>query len=161
LCSQAASGRLILVLEAGCAILASTNGGRIDQQRVTEVFRRLGGPEAAAVTRRDFTELTEESSADFHRVCYPLYSSKPGWAEESRQWIARSTARGVPEPTSLPATSAVLPSTSWPQRGDRQSRQRFERASGGVDTRGQGPYAQSARWVLQLVAGTLGMALAV
>jgi pimeloyl-ACP methyl ester carboxylesterase len=70
--------------------LANTTGGRIDEQRSIEVFRRLGGDEAAAVTQRDFAELTEESSAAFERVCFPLYSGKPGWAEESRQWIARS-----------------------------------------------------------------------
>jgi pimeloyl-ACP methyl ester carboxylesterase len=74
----------------GGIILANTTGGRSDHQRATEVFRRLGGHEAAAVAQRDFTELTEESSADFNRVCFPLYSSKPGWAGESRQWIARS-----------------------------------------------------------------------
>ena len=73
----------------GGIILANTTGGRIDHQRSIELFRRLGGHEAAAVAQRDFTELTEESSADFNRVCYPLYSGKPGWAEESRQRLAR------------------------------------------------------------------------
>jgi proline iminopeptidase len=74
----------------GGIILANTTGGRIDHQRTIEVFRRLGGHEAAVVAQRDFTELTEQSSADFNRVCYPLYSSKPGYAEESRQRLARS-----------------------------------------------------------------------
>lgn len=74
----------------GGIILANTTGGRIDQQRSIEVFRRLGGDEAAAAAQRDFTELTEESSAEFNRICYPLYSSKPGYAEESRQRLARS-----------------------------------------------------------------------
>ena len=27
--------------------------------------------------------------AEFTRVCYPLYSATPGWAEESRQFLAR------------------------------------------------------------------------
>lgn len=74
----------------GGIILANTTGGRMDQQRSIEVFRRLGGNEAAAVAQRDFAEMTEESSADFDRVCYPLYSSKPGYAEESRRRQARS-----------------------------------------------------------------------
>ena len=74
----------------GGIILANTTGGRSDHPRSVEIFRRLGGDEAAAVAERDFTELTEESAAEFNRVCYPLYSSKPGYAEESRQRLARS-----------------------------------------------------------------------
>ena len=74
----------------GGIILANTTGGRIDEQHSIEAFRRLGGDEAAAVARRDLAELTEESAAEFHRVCLPLYSSKPGFAEESRQRMARS-----------------------------------------------------------------------
>jgi hypothetical protein len=31
-----------------------------------------------------------ESAAEFNRVCFPLFGSKPGFAEESRQIIARS-----------------------------------------------------------------------
>ena len=73
----------------GGVILANTTGGRSDQQRVIEAFGRLGGPEAAAVTRRAFTEQSEEVDADFDRLCYPLYSAAPGWAEESRQFLAR------------------------------------------------------------------------
>ena len=74
----------------GGIILANTTGGRIDEQLSIEVFRRLGGDEAAAVAQRDFAELTEESAAEFNRVCFPLFGSKPGFAEESRQIIARS-----------------------------------------------------------------------
>jgi hypothetical protein len=54
------------------------------------MFRRLGGDQAAAVAERDFAELTEESAAEFDRVCLPLFSSKPGFAEELRQRLARS-----------------------------------------------------------------------
>jgi pimeloyl-ACP methyl ester carboxylesterase len=57
---------------------------------VIEAFGRLGGDEAAAVVRRIFAGDTEVSQADFNRVCYPLYSGTPGWAEESRQWMART-----------------------------------------------------------------------
>ncbi len=74
----------------GGIILANTTGGRSDYQRSVEVFRRLGGDEAAAIAERDFAEPTEESLAQFRRVCRPLYSSKPGDAEELRQRQARS-----------------------------------------------------------------------
>jgi len=36
----------------------------------------------------ELTALLDD--AEFNRVCYPLYSSKPGYAEESRQVFARS-----------------------------------------------------------------------
>jgi proline iminopeptidase len=74
----------------GGVILANTTGGRSDHQRSVEIFRRLGGDEAAAVAKRAFTELTEDSEAEFDRVCVPLYSSKPGYTEESRQRRART-----------------------------------------------------------------------
>jgi pimeloyl-ACP methyl ester carboxylesterase len=73
----------------GGVILASTTGGRGDQQRVIEAFGRLGGPEAAAVTRRAYADETGDYQAEFNRVCYPLYSATPGWAGESRQFLAR------------------------------------------------------------------------
>lgn len=74
----------------GGIILANTTGGRPDPQRSVEVFRRLGGDEAAAIAARDFADPTEESLAEFRRVCHPLYSSKPGDAEEFRRLRARS-----------------------------------------------------------------------
>jgi proline iminopeptidase len=74
----------------GGIILANTTGGRLDHQSSIEIFRRLGGDEAAEVAQRTFTELTEESEAEFNRVCLPLYSSTPGYAEHSRQQRARS-----------------------------------------------------------------------
>jgi len=76
----------------GGVILANTTGGHRDEPRVIEAFGRLGGPEAAAIIQRIFardTEETEELQAEFTRVCYPLYSGTPGWAEESRQFLAR------------------------------------------------------------------------
>ncbi len=75
---------------AGGIILASTTGGRSDHKRSIEVFRRLGGEEAAAAAERDFTDPTEESLADFRRVCHPLYSSRPGSTEDLRQRRGRS-----------------------------------------------------------------------
>jgi pimeloyl-ACP methyl ester carboxylesterase len=74
----------------GGVVLANTTGGRFDHQRSVEMFRRLGGDEAAAVAERGFTDLTEESEAEFNRVCLPLYSSRPGYAEESRRLRARA-----------------------------------------------------------------------
>ena len=74
----------------GGVILTNTTGGRSDHPASVEMFRRLGGDEAADVAARDFAELTEQSAEEFNRVCYPLYSSKPGYVEESRQRMARS-----------------------------------------------------------------------
>ena len=73
----------------GGVILASTTGGRSDQQRVIEAFGCLGGPEAADVARRTYADETGDYRAEFNRVCYPLYSATPGWAGESRQFLAR------------------------------------------------------------------------
>lgn len=75
----------------GGIILANTTGGRIDYPASLEIFRRLGGDEAAAVAARDFAEHTEQSANEFNRICHPLYSSRPGFVEESRQGLARST----------------------------------------------------------------------
>jgi hypothetical protein len=73
----------------GGVILANTTGGHSDQQRVIEAFGGLGGPEAAAVIQRICADETEDNQAEFNRVCYPLHSGTPGWAEESRQMQAR------------------------------------------------------------------------
>jgi pimeloyl-ACP methyl ester carboxylesterase len=72
----------------GGVILSNTNAGRADQQQVIEAFGRLGGPEAAAVAQRTYA-YEPGAQAEFLRVCYPLYSGTPGWAEESRQMQAR------------------------------------------------------------------------
>jgi pimeloyl-ACP methyl ester carboxylesterase len=74
----------------GGIILANTTGGRSDPQRSAEVFRRLGGDEAAAAAQRAFTEPARDTSAEYDRVCLPLYSARPGYASESRQRQARS-----------------------------------------------------------------------
>jgi proline iminopeptidase len=73
----------------GGVILTNTTGGRSDPQRVIEGFGRLGGPEAAEVARRTYADKTGDYQAEFRRVCYPLYSATPGWAEESGQFLAR------------------------------------------------------------------------
>ncbi len=71
-------------------VLANTTGGRIDYAGSVEIFRRLGGDEIAAVAAHTFSEPTEESGAEFDRVCHPLYSAKPGYAEESQQRSGRA-----------------------------------------------------------------------
>lgn len=74
----------------GGIILANSTGGRSDHQRSIEVFRRLGGDEAAAAAEREFANPTDDSLAEFRRVCLPLYSRKPDTPEELRQRRSRS-----------------------------------------------------------------------
>ncbi|MBV9092360.1 MAG: alpha/beta hydrolase [Streptosporangiaceae bacterium] len=74
----------------GGIILANTTGGRQDHRSSIEIFRRLGGDEAATIAEREFAEPTAESLAEFRRVCLPLYSSKPSSAEELQQRQTRS-----------------------------------------------------------------------
>jgi pimeloyl-ACP methyl ester carboxylesterase len=71
-------------------ILANTTGGRVDDQLSVDIFRRLGGAEAAAAAERDFAEASAESRAEFRRVCGPLYTSRPWSSEELRQQRTRS-----------------------------------------------------------------------
>ncbi len=79
----------------GGVILANTTGGHRDDPQVIEAFGRLGGPEAAAVIERivaadaEDLKVLAELQAEFNRVCYPLYSATPDWAEESRRFLAR------------------------------------------------------------------------
>jgi pimeloyl-ACP methyl ester carboxylesterase len=74
----------------GAVILTNTTGGHRDEQRVVEAFGRVGGDEAAAAIKRTFTEESQEAYADYLRICYPLYSAKPGWAEEAEVWQAQT-----------------------------------------------------------------------
>ena len=71
-------------------VLSNTTGGRTDHARSIEVFRRIGGDQAAAAARRDFEEITEESAEEFNRVCHPLFSARPGYVEEAHRRIALS-----------------------------------------------------------------------
>lgn len=74
----------------GGVILANTTGGHSDYQRSVEIIRRLGGDETATVAEHCFTDPSEESLAEFRRVCHPLYSSQPSDPGEFRQLRARS-----------------------------------------------------------------------
>ncbi|HXS64337.1 MAG TPA: alpha/beta hydrolase [Streptosporangiaceae bacterium] len=73
----------------GGVILANTTGGHQDHQRVIEAFGRLGGPEAATLIQRIYADQGGDLQAEFNRVCYPLYSATPDWADESRRFLAR------------------------------------------------------------------------
>jgi pimeloyl-ACP methyl ester carboxylesterase len=74
----------------GGIILANTTGGRFDGRCSVEVFRRLGGDEAAAVAEREFLGPTDGSLAEFRRVCHPLYSNRADTVEELQQRRSRS-----------------------------------------------------------------------
>lgn len=74
----------------GGIVLTNTTGGRTDHALSIEVFRRIGGDQAAAVAQRDFEEITEESAEAFNRVCFPLFSTKPGYAEETQRRLRLS-----------------------------------------------------------------------
>jgi pimeloyl-ACP methyl ester carboxylesterase len=76
----------------GGIILGNTTGGRLDYPGSIEVYRRLGGDEAAAAAEREFVMRNAESDAEFARLCSPLHSARPGAAEYSRQESARSIA---------------------------------------------------------------------
>jgi proline iminopeptidase len=73
----------------GAVVLANTTGGHRDESSVIEAFGRVGGPEAAAIIQRIFAKDGENLEAEFNRVCHPLYSATPGWAEESPRFLAR------------------------------------------------------------------------
>lgn len=75
----------------GGVVLSNTTGGRSDYARSIEVFRRLGGGEAAAAAARDFAEVSEGSAAEFNRVCYPLFSARPGFVEEAERRLRLAT----------------------------------------------------------------------
>jgi len=44
---------------------------------------------SAEFWNRTYADETGDYQAEFNRVCYPLYSATPGWAGESRQFLAR------------------------------------------------------------------------
>jgi pimeloyl-ACP methyl ester carboxylesterase len=64
--------------------------------RVSSTHSTTSAPEAAAIIERirtygrgGYAADAEDLQAEFTRVCYPLYSAGPGWAEESRRFLAR------------------------------------------------------------------------
>jgi len=58
-------------------ILASTCARMLVGEELIERFRAVGGDEAADVVRRDLDNSTEETLAEWRRVCGPLMSVNP------------------------------------------------------------------------------------
>jgi len=61
----------------GALILVSTSARFPSTDELVERFRELGGNEAADVARRDLEESTQETLAEWRRVCEPFYSRNP------------------------------------------------------------------------------------
>ena len=92
----------------GGIILANTTGGRSDYGRSVEIFRRLGGDQAAAVAERDFAELTEESAAEFDRVCLPPVQQPARLRRRTPAAIRPVHPDHRRQPALLPPRSATL-----------------------------------------------------
>jgi pimeloyl-ACP methyl ester carboxylesterase len=58
-------------------VLVSTTSRWLDPKETIERFREVGGDEAAEVHRRDLETLSEETAAEWARVCFPLLSRRP------------------------------------------------------------------------------------
>lgn len=70
-------------------ILAATQA-RLDAERVSAAFRRLGGDEAEAVARAFFAGRGDVGGlADYARVCLPLYDRTPEDLDARRRAIAQ------------------------------------------------------------------------
>lgn len=61
----------------GGLVVACSGPRFLGDDEIVERFRELGGPEAAEAMRRDVEEATEESGAEWERVCGPLMSLRP------------------------------------------------------------------------------------
>jgi pimeloyl-ACP methyl ester carboxylesterase len=57
-------------------ILVSTTSRWLNPDETIERFREVGGDEAAEVHRRDLETLSEETAAEWARVCFPLLSRR-------------------------------------------------------------------------------------
>ena len=58
-------------------VVVSSSLARFRPDRAFPMFERLGGPHVREVAERHFSELTEESHAEFMRVCLPHYNPTP------------------------------------------------------------------------------------
>jgi pimeloyl-ACP methyl ester carboxylesterase len=76
------------------ALVLISTGARPDADASVEVFRRLGGDEAADITRRCNEHQDDELLARFMDVCLPLYSRKPG----VKEWLAERRGLGIEKP---------------------------------------------------------------
>lgn len=91
-------------------ILVSTSARRWTAGETIQRFREVGGEEAAEVHRRDLEAPSEQTAADWARVCFPLLSRRKDddpFLEELEQWRFRNQALDVnihhreDEPTDL------------------------------------------------------------
>ncbi|HKV56182.1 MAG TPA: alpha/beta hydrolase [Candidatus Binataceae bacterium] len=57
----------------GKLILSST-AGRLRLDRAYDMFERLGGKEARTIAERFWQDPSEQTAADYIRVCFPLYN---------------------------------------------------------------------------------------
>jgi pimeloyl-ACP methyl ester carboxylesterase len=76
-----------LILASTCARVPSTD-------ELVERFRELGGDEAADITRRDLEDPSEETLAEWERVCGRFYSRNPN----PDPGIARAVAAAIRDP---------------------------------------------------------------
>src|SRR6266550_4361613 len=58
-------------------LIVSSSLARFRPDRAFPMFERLGGPEVRAVAERHFSELSDESAAEFMRVALPVYNPTP------------------------------------------------------------------------------------
>src|SRR5919204_4074096 len=79
----------------GGVVLASTSTRLPGTDELVERFRELGGDEAADVARRDLEDPSEETLAEWERVCEPFYSRNPN--PDPGLTRAASAAIRVPE----------------------------------------------------------------
>ena len=75
-------------------ILVSTAARFPSNDELVERFRELGGDEAADITRRDLENPTEETLAEWERVCASFYSRNPN----PDPGIARASAAAIRNP---------------------------------------------------------------
>ena len=58
-------------------LIVSSSLAKFRPDRAFPMFERLGGPEVRKVAERHFSELSDESAAEFMRVALPVYNPTP------------------------------------------------------------------------------------
>jgi len=77
--------------EPAALILVSTLGRFLTAEESVERFRAVGGNDAAEAMRRDLEEATEETAAEWDRVCGPLLRLRPDPLGDRLEAIRRRT----------------------------------------------------------------------
>jgi proline iminopeptidase len=57
------------------------------QQRILEVFERIGGPKIREIAQRAVQERTPEARAEFREICRPLYTRQPLSPDASKRTV--------------------------------------------------------------------------